>query len=86
MVFAYDAAFFSHTECGLQAIIDHFWTACQDFGLIITITKTEVLAIATHSEPTILFTNQALTSMDFFKCLGSTVAFFSSWTATGMLT
>ena len=72
MLFADNAAFVSHTESGQQAIIDRFATTCQDFGLTI-IKKTEVLAMGTHAEPTILISNQALNSVDAFKYLGSTI-------------
>ena len=66
------STFVSHTETGLQAIIDRFATVCQDFVLTI-IRKIEVLAMWTHAELTILITNQALNSVDAFKYLGSTI-------------
>ena len=72
MLFADDAAFVSHTESRQQAIVDRFATACQDFGLTI-MKKTEVLAMGTHPEPTILISNQALNSVNAFKYLGSTI-------------
>ena len=73
MLFADDAAFVSHTESGPQAILDLFATVCQDFGLTIFIKETEVLAMGTHAEPTILISNQALNSVDTFKYHGSTI-------------
>lgn len=74
MLFADDAAFVSHTEEGLQILIDDFSRACKDFGLTISIKKTEVLAQDTTSNPTICIDNQTLKSVDTFKYLGSTVS------------
>jgi hypothetical protein len=74
MLFADDAAFVSHTEDGLQALMDSFSSACDDFGLTISIKKTEVLAQETPSVPTIYIKNQALNNVASFKYLGSTVS------------
>ena len=43
MLFADDAALTSHTEESLQQLINQFAHACKDFGLIISIKKTNVI-------------------------------------------
>ena len=73
MLFADDAAFVSHSEDGLQALIDCFAGSCQEFGLTISIKKTEVMALGTPDEPSIKISNQPLNAVDSFKYLGSTV-------------
>ena len=74
MLFANDAAFVSHTEEGLQSLINDFSSACKDFGLTISIKKTEVMAQDTPSAPTICIDNKALSNVETFKYLGSTVS------------
>ena len=43
MLFADDAAVTSHTEQDLQCLMDRFYQACKDFGLTISLKKTNVL-------------------------------------------
>lgn len=74
MLFADDAAFVSHTEEGLQALMDNFSSACEDFGLTISIKKTEVLAQGTQADPTIRIRDQVLNNVSSFKYLGSTIS------------
>ena len=74
MLFADDAAFVSHTEEGLQELINSFSAACDDFGLTISIKKTEILAQEAPSQPTISINGQALNNVKTFKYLGSTVS------------
>ena len=44
MPFADDAALVSHTEHQLQALMDGFSCASQDFGMTISIKKTNVMS------------------------------------------
>nr|XP_032827065.1 uncharacterized protein LOC116952123 [Petromyzon marinus] len=43
LLFADDAALTAHTEQGLQTLIDHFANACNNFGLTISLIKTNVM-------------------------------------------
>ena len=74
MLFADDAAFVSHSEDGLQRLIDGFSKACKDFGLTISIKKTEIMAQNTPNIPSIYINNQLLKNVDDFKYLGSIVS------------
>ena len=51
VLFADDAAMATHTEEALQRLIDRFTLACDDFGLTISIKKTEVLGQGTTAPP-----------------------------------
>ena len=73
MLFADDAAFVSHCEEGLQALMDRFAGACQEFGLSISIKKTDIMVQGTPSEPSIKISNQPLNIVGSFNYLGSTV-------------
>ena len=44
MLFADDAALVSHTQEGLQCLMDRFFKAWNEFALTISIKKTEVMA------------------------------------------
>ena len=54
VLFADDAAMATHTEEALQRLIDHFALPCDDFGLTISIKKTEVMEQGTTAQPSIL--------------------------------
>ena len=47
MLFVDDAAVATHSEHQLQSLIDRFSQACKDFGLTMSLKKTEVLALNT---------------------------------------
>ena len=54
MLFADDAAVATHTQSELQTLMDHFSQACRDFGLTISLKKTnDVLGQATQKPPAI---------------------------------
>ena len=74
MLFADDAALVSHTEGGLQDLIDRFSSACDAFGLTISIKKTEVMAQNASSAPTISIGDKNLACVDNFTYLGSTIS------------
>ena len=74
MLFADDAAVISHTEEGLQELIDCFSSACQKFGLTVSIKKTEVMSQNVATPPVITIDNKPLQVSDHFTYLGSTVS------------
>nr|KAG5692478.1 hypothetical protein BaRGS_005024 [Batillaria attramentaria] len=53
MLFADDAALTSHTEAGLQELVSRLSNACKEFGLTISLKKTNILAQDTDSPPDI---------------------------------
>ena len=76
-LFADDCALNAGTEPDMQGSVDQFSKACDDFGLTISIKKTEVLhqpAPATpYVEPNITVNGQKLAVNDKFVYLGSTL-------------
>ena len=73
-LFADDAALVSHTKQGLQRLLDSFSKACSDFGLTISVKKTEIMTQNSPSTPSISVYNSALKVVDEFKYLGSTIS------------
>ena len=74
MLFADDAALTSHTEEGLQRLISQFAHACKEFGLTISIKKTNVMGQDTPAPPSISIDDELLEVTDHFTYLGSTVS------------
>ena len=73
MLFAYDAAVTTHTQQELQALMDHFSQACKDFGLTISLKKTNVLGQDTMELPAITIDDYELDVVEQFTYLGSTI-------------
>ena len=73
LLFADDAALVSHTEGGLQDLIDSFSDACNDFGLKISLTKTEIMTQGSVSDPNIYIGQHRLETVTSFTYLGRTV-------------
>lgn len=73
MLFADDAAVTSHTEQGLQMLMDRFSVACRDFGLTISLKKTNVLCQDAATPPVITIDNYELEVVHQFTYLGSTI-------------
>ena len=73
LLYADDAAFVAHTEAEAQATCDAFSSACDEFGLKISIAKTVVLAQNAPTEPNITINGSSLTVVKKFTYLGSTV-------------
>ena len=73
LLFADDAALVSHTESGLQALVNSFSVACNDFGLKISLTKTEVMSQGNVSDLTISIGQHRLETVTSFTYLGRTV-------------
>lgn len=74
MLFADDAALTAHTEAGLQELIDCFAAACKEFGLTISIKKTNVLGQDVSSVPHISIGDCTLDVVEDFTYLGSTIS------------
>jgi hypothetical protein len=66
-LFADDAALATHTEEVIQRLIDYFALACDEFGLTISIKKTEVMGQKTDSPPRIHIGSQELNAVDKFQ-------------------
>ncbi len=74
MLFADDAALASHFKEGLQRLMDCFSLACSEFGLKISIKKTEVMCQDTSASPAITISGATLAVVDDFKYLGSVIS------------
>ena len=74
LLFADDAALVSHTEDGLQCMLNKFSDACKEFGLTISIKKTQVMGLNTSSAPTLHIEGQPLEAVDDFVYLGSNIS------------
>ena len=74
LVCAYAPTLCSTTEEALQRLIDRFALACDDFGLTISIKKTEVLGQGTTAPPNIRIGSQVLNAVERFQYLGSTIS------------
>ena len=73
MLFADDAAVTAHSEQDLQRLMDRFSSACQDFGLTISLTKTNVVGQDVDTQPTITINGYQLEVVHQFTYLGSTI-------------
>uniref|UniRef100_K7F0B5 Reverse transcriptase domain-containing protein n=1 Tax=Pelodiscus sinensis TaxID=13735 RepID=K7F0B5_PELSI len=78
LLFADDCALNAGSEQKMQASMDKFAAACDNFGLLINTKKTEVMhqpaPKAQHQEPTITVKGQKLQAVDQFTYLGSTLS------------
>ena len=74
LLFADDTALTSHSEEGLQHLVDKLSYACMAFGLTISLRKTNILAQGAESPPVITIENTELEVVDTFTYLGSTVS------------
>ena len=72
MLFADDAAVVVHTHDELQSLMDCFSQACKDFGLTISLKKTNVLGQDTEAPPVITIDDYELDAVCQFTYLGST--------------
>ena len=73
MLFADDAAVTTHTQQELQELMDSFSQACKDFGLTISLKKTNVLGQDTMELPAITIDDYDLDVVEQFTYLGSTI-------------
>ena len=60
LLFADDCALFAHTEEALQRIVNRFSDAAKNFGLTISLKKTEVLYQPLHVRHTALLTSASM--------------------------
>ena len=74
MLFADNAALTSHTEDALQRLIRSFASACMEFGLTISLKKTNIMGQDVSSAPNIPIGDYALEVVDEFVCLGSSIS------------
>ena len=73
MLFADDVSVATHTQQELQALMDHFSQACKDFGLSISLKKTNVLGQDTMELPAITIDDYELDVVEQSTYLGSTI-------------
>jgi len=69
LLFADDAAIVSHTQDGLQRLMDKFSQACNLFRLTISQKKTQVMGQGTSPPPTITVKGEKLETVDQFQYL-----------------
>ena len=74
LLFADDAALISHTQSGLQNLVSSLARACQEFGLTISLNKTEVMVQDVTDVPTINIGSHTLQVVKEFTYLGSTIS------------
>ena len=74
MLFADDAAITAHTETALQELINCFAHACSQFGLTISIKKTNILGQDVSTAPSISIGDCTLDVVEDFTYLGSTIS------------
>ena len=73
MLFADDAALATHTQEELQSLMNRFSMASKDFGLTISLKKTNVLSQDTPTAPVITIDDYQLEAVHQFTYLGSTI-------------
>ena len=74
LLFADDAALAAHSEEALQRLITSFANACREFGLTISLKKTEVMGQDVSEVPHITIEDHALGVTDTFTYLGSKIS------------
>ena len=73
MLFANDSALTLHNEAGLQQMVDHFSHACKEFGLTISLKKTNNMAQDNKSPSNITISGCFLEMVHTFTYLKSTI-------------
>ena len=74
MLLAANASLVAHTEEALQRMINRFSEASKDFGLTISLKKTNIMAQNVGPTPNILIDNYNLEVASEFTFLGSTMS------------
>ena len=74
LLFADDAALAAHSEQALQRLITCFADACREFGLTISLKKTEVMGQDVSEVPKITIGDHMLGVTDTFTYLGSKIS------------
>ena len=78
MLLADDAALATHSETAMQRLINKFTSACENFGLTISLKKTIVSALDVSQAPEIKVGDHTLDVVDKFTYLGSTISMYLS--------
>ena len=73
MLFAADASVVAHTQEELQSLMDCLSQACKDFGLTISLKKTNVLGQDTEAPTVISIDDYELDAVCQYTYLGSTI-------------
>ena len=74
-MFADDAALTAHTEEALQRLTTSFANACSEFGLTISLKKTNIMAQNVSRNPSIsIIDDYTLKVVEDFTYLGSTIS------------
>ena len=73
-LFADDCALNAGSEADMQHSIDKFSDACNDFGLTISLKKTEVMHQPAIGKPSVTANGQRLNVVNRFTFLGSTLS------------
>ena len=73
-LFADDAAVVAYSAEDLQQLMNRFSKVCQDFGLTISLKKTQVMGQGVDSPPSITISMQELEVLHDFMYLGSTIS------------
>ena len=74
LLFADDAALATHSEAAMQRLIDRFAAACREFGLTISLKKTEIMSQDVSVAPNISIGDHTLEVVEKFTYLGSTMS------------
>ena len=74
MLFADEAALASHTQEGLQRLVNCLAHACREFGLIISLKKTNVMGQDVSEAPSISIGDFTLEVVEDFTYLGSAIS------------
>ena len=74
LLFADDAALATHSEAAMQRLIDRFAAACREFGLTISLKKTEIMSQDVSIAPNISIGDHTLEVVEKFTYLGSTMS------------
>ncbi|XP_048759445.2 uncharacterized protein LOC125669044 [Ostrea edulis] len=78
--YQHEGDFATPTQRDLQLLMDHFSQACKDFGLTISLKKTNIIGQDTPTPPVITIDNYELKVVHQFTYLGSTFTDNSSLT------
>lgn len=73
MLFADKAALAANSEETMQQLINHLVTACNEFGLNISLIKTDIALQDVSNKPSISKGEHTFKIMDKFTFLGSTI-------------
>ena len=84
-LFADDATIFAHSAENLQQLMNHFSKACQDFGLTISLKKTQVMGQDLEVVHDFVYLGSTISDtlsldVELYKCIGQASTMFSRLT------